>query len=100
MLVDDPREHWRIAGAIPRSFRINDGNGTSFADAKTVGLGAEDTALVGEAQLLQPALQEPPGLLAPFPVAALGLRLIAAQEDVPPRNRHADLLGDFPQRVG
>ena len=51
---------------------------------------------LGEAQLLQPMLEEPPGLLASFQVATLGLGLIAAQKDVPPCNRHPDGIGDSP----
>jgi hypothetical protein len=46
MLLDDPLEDRRIALAVPRPFRIDDGDWTAVADAKAIGLGAQDAALL------------------------------------------------------
>ncbi len=75
---------------VPRALRVDDGNRTALADAKAVGLAAENAALVGEAKLVEPALQKVPRRHAAFHVAALGLRLLGAEEDMPAGDRNAD----------
>src|SRR5437764_14742146 len=88
VLLDDPLELRRIALAVPRAFGIDDCNRTAFADAQAVGFTAENSALVREAQLPQPRLQKFPRREPAGEVAALRLCLIAAEKDVPPRNRN------------
>ena len=95
MLGDDPLEHRRIALPVPRTFRIDNRDRTTLADAQAIGLGAQNAALFGELQFLQAALEELPGHKAALFVAALGRRLIAAQEDVSPRSRNTDAGGDL-----
>jgi len=97
MLVDDPREHWRIARAIPRPFRIDDGNGASFANAKTIGFRAEDPAGLRQPELLEALLQKFPRLDRSVSIAAFRVCLIGAEKDVAARPRHADGCGEFLQ---
>src|SRR5262245_19415220 len=90
MLLNDPLENRRIAGGIPNALRIHDGDGSAFADAEAVRLCAQDAALLRQPELFQPALQEIPRREAPTLVAALRVRLIAAEKNVTPRDRDAD----------
>ena len=60
MFLDDPLEHRRIALPVPRAFGIDDGDRPAFADAQAVRLGAQDAALLGQAELLQPPPSESP----------------------------------------
>ena len=69
--------------AVPRALGIDDRNRAAFADAEAIGLGAQDAALLGQAELLQAALQELPRREAAILVAAFRLGLIAAEKDVP-----------------
>ena len=78
--------------AVPGALGIDDGDRTAFADAKAVRLGAQDAALLGQPELLEAPLQKVPRREAAILVAAFRLRLIAAEKDVPPRDRHADAL--------
>ena len=55
MFLDDPLEHRRIAVPVPGALGIDDRDRAAFADAQAVRLGAQDAALLGQAQLLQPA---------------------------------------------
>src|SRR4051794_35357613 len=94
MLLDDPFKDWWIARAVPRAFGIDDRDRSPFADTEAVGLGAEDAALFRQAKLLQPALEEVPGRQTAILVAALRIRLNAAEKDVTPRDRDADAIRD------
>ena len=85
----------RIAFAVPGAFGIDDRNRAALADAQAVGLGAQDAALLRQPELLQPPLQKVPGRQPAFLVAALRRGLIAAEKDVPPRDRDADRIGDL-----
>ena len=93
MLLDNPFEHRRIAAAVPRAFGIDDRNRAALANAKAVDLRTEDAALLRQAKLLQAAFQKFPRRQAAILVAALRVRLIAAQEDVPARYGNADADG-------
>src|SRR5438876_681797 len=90
VFVNNPFERGRIAGAVPRAFGIDHGNGTTFANAKAVRLRAQNAALLRQSQLFQPAFEKVPRGQAAFFLAAFRVGLIAAQEDVPARHRHAD----------
>jgi hypothetical protein len=94
MVIDDAREHGRIARGIPRAFGIYDGNRTALADAQAIGFRAEDAALVGKPELLEPSLEVLPCDEAAFLVAALRRRLIAAEKDVAACDRHTDRRRD------
>jgi len=94
MLLNDPLEDRRIACGVPRTFGIDDGDRAAFADAKTVRFRPEDAALLGETKLFQPALQKFPRGEATILLAAFRRRLIAAEKNVPPCDRHADALRD------
>src|SRR5262245_20379305 len=94
VLLDDSLEHRRVALAVPRSLRIDDGDRTAFTDAQAVGLGAQDAAVLGEAQLFQALLEKVPGGQAALLVTALRRRLIVAQEDLPARRGDADRVRD------
>src|SRR6476661_8187473 len=95
MLLDDKFEHRRIAGAVPRALGVDDRDRSAFADSKTVGFGAQDAALIGQSELLEPPFQELPGGEPAFPVAALRRRLIAAEKDVTAGDRNANRSGDL-----
>ena len=90
VLVDDPFQRWRIAFAIPRTFRIDDSDRSAFADAEAIGLGPQHAALFGQTELLESSLEKIPGGEPALLVAALRIRLIAAEKDVPPCDRDAD----------
>src|SRR3954447_16231674 len=98
MFLDDPLEDWRIALAVPGAFRIDDGNRPAFADAQAVGFGSENAALLGQPQFLEARLQELPSDQATMQVAALRLGLVAAEQNVAPRDRNTDALGLRPLR--
>lgn len=83
VFLDDALEDARVAFAIPGALGIDYRDGPTLADAEAVGLGAIDPPQLREAELLEPALQVAPGFQGSFPVAALGLGLVGAQEDVP-----------------
>src|SRR6185295_12019650 len=93
MFLHDPLEDRRIALAVPRALRIDDGNRSAFADPQAVGLGAENAAVLGQPQLFEARLQELPCDKAAMQVAALWLGLIAAQKNVAPRDGNTDTLG-------
>src|SRR5262245_17643132 len=57
VLLDDPFEHRWIAGAIPRAFRVHDGDRSAFADPQAVGLRTKNAALLRQPQLLQTPLE-------------------------------------------
>ena len=90
VILDDALERRRIARAVPRSLWIHDRDRAALADAQAVRLGPQNAALVGKTQLFEARLEEIPRGEAARYLAALRLRLIAAEENVPPRDRHAD----------
>ena len=99
MLLDDPLEDGRIALAIPRAFRVDNGNGAGLADAKAVRLGAQHS-VIGEPQLDQTPLQIVPRHDRPIPIAAFRLGLVAAEENVAPGDADPQLLDDGVLTVG
>src|SRR2546421_11805744 len=99
MFADDSLENGRIASPVPRAFRIDDSNWSAFTDAETVGLRAQHAALLRKSKLLQPALEKLPRCLASLQLATFGLRLVAAQENVPARDGDPDRHRDCPQGV-
>src|SRR5438876_350649 len=94
MFLDDALEDRRIALRIPRTLRIDDRDRADLTDAQAVGFRAPDSALLRQAELLQPALQlvpsRPPAILP----ASYMLGLVAAEKDVTSRRRHADAFLD------
>jgi hypothetical protein len=100
MLLNNPFEYWRIALAVPRAFRVHDRNRTTLADTEAVGFGAKNAALFREPQLLETPLQKIPCGKATVLVAAFGLRLIAAEKDVTPGDRHADAHRNLSLGIG
>src|SRR4051812_26965704 len=89
MLLNDPLENGRVAPGVPRAFRVDDRDRSAFANAQAVGLGAQDAALLGQAELLQPPFEKVPrGEPAVF-LAALRVGLVAAEEDVAARDGDA-----------
>src|SRR5436190_5847459 len=100
VFLDDPFEHRRIARRVPHALGIDDGDRSALADAQAVGFRSENAALLGEAELLQPALEEFPRRETALFLAAFRIRLIAAEEDVTPRGVDADRLRDRALRVG
>src|SRR5688572_636991 len=99
MLLDDPLQYGRVAGTVPGAFGIDDRDRSALADAQAVGLRAADPAGLAQSQLLEPRFQVFPRRQAPLLLAALGLGLVAAEEDVPPGDGRADRLGDTPLRL-
>jgi hypothetical protein len=97
MFLDDPLENGWIARRVPRSFRIYDSDGPTFTDAQTVGFCAEHTAGLRQAQLFEPRLQILPSQQASVTFAALRIRLIRTQKNMPARARHADRRGNVIQ---
>src|SRR5437899_5909474 len=99
MLLDDPLENRRIARRVPRAFRIHDGDGAALADPQAVRFRPQNAALLGETELLQPALEKVPRGQAAILLAAFRVRLIAAEKNVAPRDVNADALRDGALRI-
>src|SRR6187399_2748728 len=93
MLLDDSLQNRRIALAIPRAFRVDDGNRSGLADTEAVRLRAEN-AVVRQPKLDQAPLQVIPRHDRSLAIAAFRLGLVAAEEDVAPRDPDAQLLDD------
>lgn len=69
---------------IPGRLRIDDNDGTSSANAKTVGFSAEHLGLSGgETEFLEALLEIVPGFETVGPSATLGFGLVGAKKDVP-----------------
>src|SRR5688572_29054160 len=100
MFLDDGLEHRRVALPVPRALGIDDGDGAALADAEAVRLGAQDAAVLREAELLEAPLQELPGRQAPFLVAAFRGGLVAAEKNVSPGLGDADRGGNLFLGVG
>src|SRR4051812_15469995 len=90
MLLKNPLQRLRAGGAIPGALGIDQRDGTAFADAQTVGLGTVNP--IEQPQLGQTPLQVPPCFEAILFAAALGLCLVAAEEDVPADGRDVQAL--------
>src|SRR5436190_12967397 len=99
MFLDDPFEHRGIARGIPGALGIDHGDRAAFADTQAVRLGAQNAALLGKSQLLQAAFQKVPRREAAILLAALRIRLVAAEEDVAPRDGHANRFRDAALRI-
>ena len=95
VLLDDPLEDGRVARAVPHSLGIDDGDGAAGADPQAVRLVPLHAAARREAELLQARLQVGPRGVRALPLGALRLRLVAAQEDVPPRLGNSDASRDL-----
>src|SRR5689334_2229196 len=100
MLVNDAIEHRRIAPAVPGALWIDDDDRTVVADAEAIHLRPKHAAQLGEPELLQATFEEVPRGEAAILLAALRVRLIAADEDVSPRGRHTNGFGRFPLTIG
>jgi hypothetical protein len=101
VFLDDAFEDRRRGGVIPDAFWIDDGDGTVFADAEAIGLGAEGGAgALGEAELVEAVLEEEPGGESDFLRAALRLGLVGAEEDVAAERADAELVGEFGDLFG
>jgi hypothetical protein len=96
MFLDDALQYRRVASGVPGAFGIDDSNRSTFTDAKAVRFGAKNPALLRKAELLQTTLQVFPGSEPTLLLTAFGRGLVAAEKDVPPRNRHTDRYGDVP----
>src|SRR5262245_17005496 len=90
MLLDNAFQDGRVASAVPRAFRVDDRDGSAFADAQAVCFRPQHAASIRETELLQPPLQVVPCGDAALLVATFRRRLIGAKKDVPARNGHAD----------
>src|SRR5438034_7440873 len=94
VFLNDALEDRRIAFAIPGALGIHDGDRTAFADAETVRLRAQNSTLLGQAELLETPLQKIPRREPAILLAAFRRGLIAAKKNVATRHRHADRCGD------
>ena len=82
MLLDNSLEHRRVAVTVPSALGVHDGDRATFAHAQAIGLRAQDTAASRKAKLLEATLEIAPGLQPTVLLAALGVCLIAAEEDM------------------
>jgi len=88
--MDDALEHLRCTAPVPDAVRIDHGDRTGVADAKAVRLRPHDLSRGYEAKFREPALQVVPRLEGPASAAALRLRLVRTEEDVPLHVRDTD----------
>src|SRR5262245_37834660 len=93
VFLDDPLEQRRIASRVPGAFGVDDRDRTALADAEAVGLCAQDASLLREAELLQAAFEKLPRREAALFLAALRVRLVAAEQHVPSRDADTDGAG-------
>ena len=82
VFLDDAFERWWITAPIPRTLRVHDGDRSALTDTQTIRFRAQHASTSGQSQLLEASLQIIPGSQPTIPVAALGVRLIAAQKDM------------------
>lgn len=84
MLLNDFFQHLWRARVIPDAFRIDDRNRTVQTHAEAIRLGAENAGILGggKAEFFEPIFEKFPGGKAGSHRAALGVRLICAEEDV------------------
>src|SRR5215211_6674666 len=87
VLLDNTFQHRRIALRVPGAVRVDDGDRPAFANAQAVRFGPQDAALLRQAQFLETPFEECPRLEAAILVTAFRLVLVAAEKDVPPRDR-------------
>jgi hypothetical protein len=94
VFLDDSLEHGRFTAAVPRAFGIDNRNWAARANPQAIRLGAKHTALAGQVQFGQSRLQILPSFQRPLLVAALGDRLVAAEEDVALNTVDAQIPGN------
>src|SRR6185295_13825955 len=82
VLLDDSLDDIDGAGVIPGPLGIHDRNRTLRTDLKAIRFRSIHSAVAGQVQVLEPALQVFPGLQTEFLVGTSGLGLVATQEDV------------------
>src|SRR5436190_21935854 len=85
MFLNDLLQRRRIAAAVPRALRVDDGDRSAFTNSQAIGLRAKYAAALGQSELLQPPLEILPRHQGALALAALRVRLVAAQENVAPR---------------
>jgi len=95
MFLNDSLQHGRITLSIPSTFRVDDCNRTTFADAEAVGFRPKDAALLRELQFFETPLQERPCRETTFLLTAFRFGLIAAEKDMASRDGHTDARRDF-----
>lgn len=93
VLGDDPIEDVGRASVVPDAVGIDHRDGAIGADPQTISLCAQYAPGLGETEFAQPGLEELPRLEGGFAIAALGLGLVAAQEDVTAGAGDAHRLG-------
>jgi hypothetical protein len=91
MFLNDALEHRWITGSIPGAVGIHNGDWAAFADPEAVRFRAQNAAPVRELQLFQAFLEVVPGFEAPRFLAAFRRALIAAEKDVTPCSRDANV---------
>src|SRR5262245_27506580 len=99
MRLADSLEHRRTAVPILGTLGIDDRNRSALADPRAVHVRAQNPAVLREPEFLEPLLQELPRREPAFLLAALGVRLIAAEKDVAARHRRADGVGHCSLRI-
>jgi hypothetical protein len=98
MLLDNEFKDFRCAGVIPRSLRVNHGNGAMGANTQAVGLGAENERFgAHEIQFLETAFKKLPGFEAFFPGSTFGLARVGAEENMPAKFFEAKGFRNFLQ---
>jgi len=92
VLLNDPFEHRRVAAVIPHSFGPDDRDRARLAHPQTIDLGPCDAAAFGQSQNFQARFQIVPCNETALAIAAFGLGLVAAQENVPPGVEAAEIV--------
>jgi hypothetical protein len=95
VLVDDAIERRGIAGSVPCAFGIDDRDRPVFTDLKAMNFRPEYSPVPSETELFQTTFEVLPSYERSLAVAALRLRLIAAEKDVTANTGHTCLFGDL-----
>lgn len=94
MARDDFLQHGRCAAFIPDAFGINERDGPLRANLQTIDLSAQYAAAAHQPQFAQARFEIVPRHKAGGFVAAFGLGLVGAQENMSPALINAELVHD------
>jgi hypothetical protein len=95
MFLNDALEHRWITGSIPGALGIHNGDWSAFADPEAVRFRTQDAASIGELQLFQSFFEIVPCFEASRFLAAFRRALIAAEKDVTPGKRDANVSSNL-----
>lgn len=95
VLVHDPVEYGRVAGAVPDPLGVNDSDRPSLADPQAADASPQNASLLREPSFPEPVLEVLPRREGTLSVRTLRVFPVGAEENVPAGDGDAD-FSDFP----